>query len=88
MELTPEERRQIYEEEKARIEKEEKERIPLNSSTTELPQNVAGLLCYLAGWIKGITFLVITSRISPTDIENSIVHELKENGVSYNTISR
>jgi uncharacterized membrane protein len=59
MELSPEERRKIYEEEKARIEAEHKERVTAGGSTTGLEQNTAGLLCYLGFWISGIIFLVI-----------------------------
>jgi uncharacterized membrane protein len=41
----------------------EKERkTVVDESTTELSQNVAGLLCYLAGWITGIIFLVIEKK--------------------------
>ena len=29
------------------------------SSTTGLQQNIAGLLCYILGWITGIIFLLI-----------------------------
>jgi uncharacterized membrane protein len=59
MALSPEERRKIYEEEKARIEAEQKQRMTAGGSTTGLEPNVAGLLCYLGGWISGIVFLVI-----------------------------
>lgn len=31
-------------------------------SSTNLDPNVAGLLCYLAGWITGIIFLVIEKK--------------------------
>lgn len=33
-----------------------------NESTTELPQNLAGFLCYLGVWITGIVFLVIEQK--------------------------
>ena len=59
MDLSPEEKRRVYEEEKARIEAEERQRTASGSSTTGLKPNVAGLLCYLAGWITGIIFVVI-----------------------------
>jgi len=59
MQLSPEERRKIYEEEKARIEAEQKERVTAGGSTLGLEPNTAGLLCYLGGWISGIIFLVI-----------------------------
>jgi len=60
MQLSPEERRGIFEEEKLRIEAEEKKQ--KDSSTTSLNPNVAGLLCYVAGWISGIVFLIIEQK--------------------------
>ena len=62
MELSPEERRKIYEEEKARIEAEQRQSAGSGDSTTGLKPNVAGLLCYLGGWITGIIFLVIEQK--------------------------
>jgi len=66
MELTPEERRKIYEEEKARIEaREQLERErqrPTKESTVDIQANVAGLLCYLGVWITGIIFFVIEKK--------------------------
>ena len=62
MTLSPEERRRIYEEEKARIEAEQKQRMSTGGSSTGLEPNVAGLLCYLGGWISGIVFLVIEEK--------------------------
>jgi uncharacterized membrane protein len=66
MELSPEERKRIYEEEKARIEAEErleKEKKEAESlSTTNLDPNVVGLLCYLGIWITGIIFLIIEQK--------------------------
>jgi uncharacterized membrane protein len=62
MSLSPGERRKIYEEEKARIETEQKERMTAAESSTGLEPNVAGLLCYLGGWISGIVFLVIEQK--------------------------
>jgi len=59
MRLSPEERRRIYEEEKKRIEAEQEGDTSTTVVTTALKPNVAGLLCYLAGWITGIIFLVI-----------------------------
>ncbi len=59
MELSPEEKRKIYEEEKARIEAERRERVTGGRSSTGLEPNTAGLLCYLGFWITGIIFLVI-----------------------------
>jgi len=60
--LSPEERIKIYEEEKARIEAEQQQKTASGSSTTGLKPNVAGLLCYLAGWVTGIIFLVIEQK--------------------------
>jgi uncharacterized membrane protein len=62
MQISPEERRRIYEEEKARIEDEQKQRMTAGGSSTGLEPNVAGLLCYLGGWISGIVFLVIEEK--------------------------
>jgi len=59
MQLSPEERRRIYEEEKARIEAEREQRVTGGASTTGLEPRIAALLCYLGGWITGIIFLVI-----------------------------
>jgi uncharacterized membrane protein len=62
MKLSAKERRKIYEEEKTRIEARQKRQTARGSSTTRLEPNVAGLLCYLAGWITGIIFLVLESK--------------------------
>jgi uncharacterized membrane protein len=66
MELSPEERRKIYEEEKARIEaREQLEREikrPASEATVDLEPNIAGLLCYLGAWITGIIFFVIEKK--------------------------
>jgi len=66
MELSSEEKKRIYEEEKARIEARERierEKQPAPAGTsTGLSPNVAGLLCYVAGWITGIIFLVLEQR--------------------------
>ncbi len=62
MQLSPEERHKIYEEEKARIEAEQKQQTTTSGSTTGLEPNIAGLLCYLGGWITGIIFLVIEQK--------------------------
>jgi len=66
MELSPEEKRRIYEEEKARIEAEQKsERENQEAearSTTNLEPNVAGLLCYTGIWITGIILLIIEQK--------------------------
>jgi len=66
MDLSPEEKQKIYEEEKARI--EARERIErekyqaIGGTSTGLAPNIAGLLCYLAGWISGIIFLVLEQK--------------------------
>jgi uncharacterized membrane protein len=66
MGLTPEEKQRIYEEEKARIEAREKiEREKLTEpagTSTGLSPNIAGLLCYVAGWISGIIFLILEQK--------------------------
>jgi uncharacterized membrane protein len=66
MELSPEEKRGIYEEEKAQIEAEEKlkeqQAAGGDVSTTNLQPNVAGLLCYLGVWVTGIIFLLIEQK--------------------------
>jgi uncharacterized membrane protein len=35
---------------------------PVAPSTEGLPENVAGLLCYVLGWLTGIIFLLIDKR--------------------------
>jgi uncharacterized membrane protein len=35
---------------------------PVNKTDSGLQQNVAGLLCYLLGWVTGIIFLVIEKK--------------------------
>jgi uncharacterized membrane protein len=66
MGLSPEERQKIYEEEKARIEARERiEREKYQAaggSSTGLAPNIAGLLCYVLGWISGIIFLVLEQK--------------------------
>jgi uncharacterized membrane protein len=62
MKLSPRERRKIYEEEKARIEARQKRWATNASSTTGLESNIAGLLCYVGGWISGIVFLVLEKK--------------------------
>jgi uncharacterized membrane protein len=66
MELTPEEKKRIYEEEKARIEAREKiEREKLTEpagTSTGLSPNTAGLLCYVGIWISGIIFFVLEQK--------------------------
>lgn len=66
MELTPEERRKIYEEEKARIEAREQlereKRPPRSDTSVGMEPNVAGLLCYLGLWVTGIIFFVLERK--------------------------
>ena len=65
MGLSPEERRRIYEEEKARIEAEAKlkgEQPKTEPVTINLEPNIAGLLCYVLGWISGIVFLILEQK--------------------------
>jgi uncharacterized membrane protein len=64
MKLSPRERRRIYEEEKARIkaeERRERQRAKV-VSTVDLEPNVAGLLCYVGGWISGVIFLLLEQK--------------------------
>ena len=63
MELSPKERKRIYEEEKARIEAQEKVEAEKGTGfSTNLKPNVAGLLCYLGVWVTGIIFLIIERK--------------------------
>ena len=66
MDLTPEEKKKIYEEEKARMEDSEKSGKKNNpgkgGSSTNLKPSTAGLLCYLGFWVTGIIFLVIEKK--------------------------
>jgi uncharacterized membrane protein len=66
MPLSPEERKQIYEEEKARIEAQQKaeaEKARSGGDTVQgLGSNVAALLCYIGGWISGIILLVLEEK--------------------------
>ena len=64
MQLSPEERKKIYEEEKVRIEQEQREKASAGTggSMTGLEPNVAGLLCYLGAWITGIIFLILEQK--------------------------
>ena len=34
----------------------------MSSSSTGLPENIAGLLCYLLGWISGLVFYLIEKQ--------------------------
>ena len=60
MELSEEEKKKIYEEEKARIEAEKQ--AAERGSTTKLPPNKAGFLCYVGFWVTGIIFLIIERK--------------------------
>jgi uncharacterized membrane protein len=60
MELSPEEKKRIYEEEKARIEAEKQ--AAEGSSSTKLSPNKAGFLCYVGFWVTGIIFLIIERK--------------------------
>jgi len=66
MDLSPEEKRRIYEEEKARVEAREQiereKQTAEESTSTGLQPNVAGLLCYVGGWISGIIFLILEQK--------------------------
>ncbi len=66
MGLSPDERQKIYEEEKARIEAQEQigreKQRTIISTSTGLQPNVAGLLCYIGGWISGIILLVLERK--------------------------
>ncbi len=66
MDLSPEEKNRIYEEEKARIEAREqirREKQKISETTiTGLTPNVAGLLCYIGGWISGIIFFILEEK--------------------------
>ena len=66
MGLSPEEKQKIYEEEKARIEARERIRREkyqaAEGTSTGLESNVAGLLCYVLGWVSGIAFLVLEQK--------------------------
>jgi uncharacterized membrane protein len=50
---------------------------PTNKTSTGLQENVEGLLCYLAGWITGLIFLLVEK-------ENKFVrfHAIQSIGVS------
>jgi len=66
MELSPEERRKIYEEEKARLEArehlEQERRSSSQETTVGMEPRVAGLLCYLGAWVTGIIFFVLEQK--------------------------
>jgi len=60
MEMSPEEKKKIYEEEKARIEAEKQAKE--GESSTKLAPNKAGFLCYVGFWVTGIIFLIIERK--------------------------
>ncbi len=66
MALSEEEKKKIYEEEKARLEAEKKsaakKQTAEGGSTTKLPLNKAGFLCYVGFWVTGIIFLIIERK--------------------------
>ncbi len=66
MALSPEEKRKIYEEEKARIEAreqiEQEKRKASEAKSTGLMPNVAGLLCYIGGWVTGLIFFILEQK--------------------------
>ncbi|MEL7561509.1 hypothetical protein [Dehalogenimonas sp. 4OHTPN] len=66
MDITPEQRKAIYEEEKARIEQEARsnggQTSSSQSTSTGLPPNVAALLCYLGVWVTGIIFIILEQK--------------------------
>jgi uncharacterized membrane protein len=62
MDLSPEERRQIYEEEKAKMESEGTSESSAGKQTMGLATNVAGMLSYLGLWVTGIIFLVLEQK--------------------------
>jgi uncharacterized membrane protein len=61
MDLSPDERKQIYEEEKSRLESETATDASGDTSLNIEPK-VAALLCYLGLWITGIIFLVLEPK--------------------------
>jgi uncharacterized membrane protein len=85
MSLTPEERRKIYEEEKARIEAEQQAKLhkpEVKASTVEgLSPNLAGLLCYVGGWISGLVFLVLEHK------NNSVRFHASQSIVVFGTLN-
>jgi uncharacterized membrane protein len=36
----------------------------MTNTTTALPENIAGVLCYVLGWISGVIFLILKPRTS------------------------
>jgi uncharacterized membrane protein len=66
VELSPDERKRIYEEEKARIEAEARQARGsgelVYDTSTRLAPNVAGLLCYLGWWVTGLIFFILEQK--------------------------
>jgi uncharacterized membrane protein len=66
MDITPEQRKVIYEAEKSGIEQEARSNGGQASSSqntsTGLPPKVAALLCYLGVWVTGIIFLILEQK--------------------------
>lgn len=66
MELTPEEKRKIYEEEKARIEAQEKvereKQGAEGSTSTGLKPTTAALLCYVGIWVSGLILFLVEEK--------------------------
>lgn len=60
MDISPEERRKIYEEEKAKIEQERQD--SGGNTTVDIPPHIAGWLCYLGVWISGIIFFFVEQK--------------------------
>ena len=62
MGISPEERKKIYEEEKAKAEAEKPKEMVEASTVKDLKPNIAGLLCYVVGWVSGIVFLILEKK--------------------------
>ncbi len=45
-----------------KVSAEGKARMPAKALTENLPENVAGMLCYLFGWVSGLVFLLLDRR--------------------------
>ena len=46
----------------------------MEKTSTGLDENVAGLLCYVLGWVSGLVFILIEN-------ENKFVHLVAINGI-------
>jgi uncharacterized membrane protein len=66
VELSPEEKRRVYEEEKARLETEEKlareKGRAADETSTGLNPDVEALLCYLGWWVTGLIFFILEQK--------------------------